>query len=225
MCSRYPVTSKPEKVRAHFSYLNEAEFPARESIAPTEPIMIIRELVAKKREMALVRWGLIPYWVKDPDNFTLIINARCETLLEKPSFKTCIAHKRCIIPADGFYEWSGPRGSKQPHLVKPSTEKPIGFAGLWDHWQGKDGTEFESAAIITVPANDHIGQIHDRMPAILNKSDYDHWLNVRDISAKDVIKLLRTAPNENFEIVDLERSPRREQTTKPKKPPAQGELF
>jgi len=230
MCSRYTVTSRPDVVRAHFNYLNEAEFPIREAIAPTDPVMIVRELTKGRREMALVRWGFIPHWVKDPDDFPLIINARSETLAEKPSFRSSLAHKRCLFPADGFYEWSGPKGKRIAHFLKPTANTPIAFAGVWDHWQGADGTEFESAAIITVPANDKISEIHNRMPAVLESFEFDDWLNVTDIRASDAAKMLRPSKDTTFNIIDLDEAPKpakRNKTKSEYKPPpgSQGELF
>ncbi|GJM03828.1 MAG: DUF159 family protein [Rhodomicrobium sp.] len=220
MCSKYQLTTDPETLRDYFSYWNKAEFPPRPEIRPTEPVMIIREGASNRREMALVRWGFVPHWVKDPDDFPLIINARAETLLEKPSFRTAVAHKRCIIPANGFYEWSGPKGKRQPHFIEPKTNAPLGFAGLWEHWLGPDGSEFESAAIITVAANKEVGKIHDRMPAILEADQFDDWLNVRDIRAKTALPLLKPAKEALLTIEDLEAA-----TPRPSPKPKQGDLF
>ena len=119
MCSRFTVTSHPDAVRAVFNYHNPADFPPREAIRPTEPIMIVREGPSAKREMALVRWGFIPHWVKDPDDFPLIINARAETLAEKPSFRTAIAHKRCLIPADAANKLVGTIHDRMPAILPP----------------------------------------------------------------------------------------------------------
>jgi len=223
MCSRFALTSAPDTIQQYFSYEIAAQFPAREHIAPTEPIMIIRESFANKREPVLVRWGLIPHWVKDPDNFTLIINARAETLLEKPSFRASLAHKRCLIPADAFYEWSGPKGKRQKHKITLNTKAPFAFAGLWDHWLGADGSEFESAAIITVAANNDIASLHNRMPAIIHQADFDDWLDVKNVRAKEALKLLKPAPSGYLNIQETEQAPTK---SRKKEPSAkQGELF
>lgn len=214
MCSKFSVTSDPEAVQRAFNYLNQANFPARDNIRPTEPVMIVREANAMRRELVLARWGLIPHWVKEPDDFTLIINARAETLLEKPSFRTSVAHKRCLFPANAFYEWSGPKGNRSPHLItmkKPAQKEPdntqppmMAFAGLWDHWLGADGSEFESAVIITVAANQEMSQIHQRMPAIIRPEHYDTWLDVKNIRAKEVLPLLAPAEANSLTINNLE---------------------
>lgn len=229
MCSKFALKSHPETVKNHFQYLNPAEFPPLENIRPTDPIMIIREVNANRRELALVRWGLIPHWVKNPDDFTLIINARAETLMDKPSFRTSMAHKRCLVPADGFYEWSGPKGNRTPHHITLTQDKPtstletplMAFAGLWDHWLGAEGSEFESAAIITMAANNQIGQLHNRMPAIIMPEDFDDWLDVKNVNSKEALKLLKPVPEGTFDITNLTPN------TKDKKndPPSQGELF
>ncbi|MGH1406566.1 MAG: SOS response-associated peptidase [Rhodomicrobiaceae bacterium] len=233
MCSKFSIKSHPETVKNHFKYLNPAEFPPLDNIRPTDPIMIIREVNANKRELALVRWGLIPHWVKNPDDFNLIINARAETLMEKPSFRTSVAHKRCLVPADGFYEWSGPKGNRTPHHITltqdKSTSAPetpqkaplMAFAGLWDHWLGAEGSEFESAAIITMAANNQISQLHNRMPAIIMPEDFDDWLDVKNVNSKEALKLLKPAPDGHFSIANLTPKPKE----KKKPAPSQGELF
>ena len=230
MCSSFTLTSDPETVRAYFRYQNPAQFPPRQRIAPTEPVIIVREAEANRRSAVLVRWGLIPHWVKDPDDFSLIINARAETLAEKPSFRTSLAHKRCLIPASGFYEWSGEKGKRVKHNIKKENQGPIAFAGLWDHWMGADGSEFESAAIITVAANEDIAPYHHRMPAIIAPEDFDVWLDVKNVRAKDAQKLLKPAPEGLLKIqTENKDQPSANQNNKPKpttkSKPAQGELF
>ena len=182
--------------------------------------MIVRNSHANKREMVLVRWGLIPHWVKDPDDFALIINARAETLLQKPSFRTSLAHKRCLIPADAFYEWSGPKNNRQMHILEEVGQAPMAFAGLWDHWLGADGSEFESAVIITVAANQDVAPVHDRMPAIIEPHDFEDWLDVKNVRAREALKLLKPAPNGFLNIKDFEKAAPKNKTA-----PKQGELF
>lgn len=225
MCSKFAVSSHPDTVKGLFKYQNSANSPPREQIKPTEPVMIVREANANKRELALVRWGLIPHWVKDPDDFTLIINARAETLMEKPSFRTSVAHKRCLFPADSFFEWSGPKDNRTPHLISLEDKSKVpmfAFAGLWDHWLGADGSEFESAVIITVAANKEMSQIHNRMPAIIMPEDYDDWLDVKNVRNKFVLPLLKPAPEDLLKISNL---PPKKALTKKQPPPNQGELF
>ena len=205
MCSRYSLTSPPEAVRSYFRYDNEAIFPPRFNIAPSQPVAIVRNTPKGGRELALVRWGLIPSWVKDPRDFPNLINARAETAAEKPSFRAAMRHRRCLVAADGFYEWTGARGAKSPHLVHPRAGGPMGMAGIFEHWQGPDGSEMESMAILTVAANQAMSAIHDRMPAIVAEHDFDAWLDCRSGSASDVLNILSPAPEDLLEIVEVSR--------------------
>src|SRR6201995_3369471 len=129
MCGRYLITTVPEAIRALFRYFNQPNFPPRYNVAPTQPVPIVR-VFEGKREFALVRWGLIPAWVKDPRTFTLLINARGESVNEKPAFKNAMKRRRCLIPADGFYEWKEEGGRKRPFAVRPKSGGPVAFAGL-----------------------------------------------------------------------------------------------
>ena len=167
MCSRYSLTSPPEAVRSYFKARNSPNFPPRYNIAPTQPVLIASHDAKAERELTLVRWGLIPSWVKNPAEFTTIINARAETAAEKPSFRAALRHRRCLVPADGFYEWIGKPGAKRPHLIRPKAGGPMAFGALAEHWMGPDGSEIETMAILTVAANRTVSVLHDRMPLIL----------------------------------------------------------
>jgi putative SOS response-associated peptidase YedK len=175
MCGRYTLTSAPEAVRALFHYDEQPNFPARYNIAPTQPIPIVR-LVDGKRQFALVRWGLMPSWVKDPKAFSLLINARGETAAEKPAFRAAMRRRRCLIPADGFYEWKALGGRKQPFYIRAKSGAPLAFAGLWETWTGPNGEEVDTAAIVTTDANATLSAIHDRMPVIVPPAAFDQWL-------------------------------------------------
>ena len=203
MCSRYSLTSKPLAVRRLFDCDVIEDFPPRYNIAPTQPVLIVRavEGQGQRREARLVRWGLIPSWVKDPREFATLINARSETAVEKPSFRGAMRHKRCLVPADGFYEWTGRSGAKQPHLIRPKSQTLFAFAGLHEHWLGADGSELETMAILTTAANADMANIHDRMPVILDQADYARWLDCRAGSSLPVEDLLRPAPDGLLEIV------------------------
>ncbi len=203
MCSRYSLTSPPEAIRGLFGYTGQHVFPPRYNIAPTQPTAIVRIGHDGQRELALVRWGLIPGWVKDPREFTTLINARAETALEKPSFRNAMRHRRCLIPADGFYEWIGKTGAKRPHLIRTKSGAPLAFAGLHEHWQGADGSEMESMAILTVAANAIVSAVHDRMPAILDPADFAAWLDVRDTRETEVYPLLKPAPNDLLTVQEV----------------------
>lgn len=203
MCSRYSLTSPHDVVRAYFRYANEAVFPPRFNIAPTQPVAIVRIGVHQKRELALVRWGLIPAWSKDPKVSSTLINARGETAHEKPAFRGAMRHRRCLVPADGFYDWSGPKGRKMPHLYRPKHPGPIGFAGLWEGWLGSDGSEIETMAILTVAANETVASVHDRMPAILPPHHFDGWLDTRGVPVEEAVALLQPAPADFLDRLEV----------------------
>jgi putative SOS response-associated peptidase YedK len=205
MCSRYSLTSPPEAVRAYFRYDNEAVFPPRYNIAPSQPVAIVRNTERDGRELALVRWGLIPSWVKDPREFKTLINARGETAAEKPSFRAAMRHRRCLVPTDGFYEWTGRPGAKRPFLVRPRAGGPMAMAGIWEHWLGADGSEIETMAILTVAANQTMAVVHDRMPAILAPEHFDAWLDCRSGSSLEAATLLLPAPEGVLELVEVSR--------------------
>jgi putative SOS response-associated peptidase YedK len=203
MCSRYSLTSPPEAVRSYFRYLNVAEFPPRYNIAPTQPVAIVRNNYNGERELALVRWGLIPPWVKDPREFSTLINARCETAADKPSFRGALRHRRCLVPTDGFYEWTGRPGAKRPHLIRPRSGGPMAMAGLWEHWVGADGSELETMAILTCGSNRLVSALHDRMPAIVAPEAFDLWLDCKPGTAEHLRDFQHPAPEELLEIIEV----------------------
>lgn len=205
MCSRYSLTSPPEAVRAYFRYDNEAAFPPRYNIAPSQPVAIVRNTPSGGRELALVRWGLIPHWVKDPREFRQMINARGETAADKPSFRAAMRHRRCLAPTDGFYEWTGAPGAKRPFLVRPRAGGPMAMAGIFEHWQGADGSEIETMAILTVAASRAMAKLHDRMPAIVAPRDFDAWLDCRSGSSIEAATLLAPAPEDLLELIEVSR--------------------
>jgi putative SOS response-associated peptidase YedK len=205
MCSRYTLTSPPEAVRAYFRYANEAAFPPRYNIAPSQPVAIVRDTPRGGREMALVRWGLIPSWVKDPRAFKMLINARSESAIDKPSFRAGLRHKRCLVPADGFYEWTGNAGAKRPHLVRPRKGGPMGLAAIYENWLGADGSEIETMAILTTAANAAMSALHDRMPVIIPPEHFDLWLDCRPGTTADIVHLLAPPPEDLLDIVEVSR--------------------
>ena len=160
MCGRYASFTAPEAMRRLFRYRDMPNFPPRYNIAPTQPIAIVR-LADGDRQFALVRWGLIPAWVKDPKDVSLMFNARGETAAEKPAYKNAMKRRRCLVPADGFYEWKRDGERKRPFWVHPRAGGPIAFAGLWETWMGPNGEELETAAIVTTAANDTLKRALD----------------------------------------------------------------
>jgi putative SOS response-associated peptidase YedK len=190
MCGRYSITTAPEAMRRLFRYLEQPNFPARYNVAPTQPIPIVR-LFEGRRQFALVRWGLLPAWVKDPKAFTLLINARGESVNDKPAFRNAMKYRRCLIPADGFFEWKIEGKAKRPYFVYRKDRSPFAFAGLWENWMGPNGEEVETAAIVTTDASPSIMHIHHRMPVMLEPEQFDMWLDTAHVDAQMAAGMLR----------------------------------
>ena len=203
MCSRYSLISPHDAVRRLFATGAAHDFPPRYNIAPTEPVAIVRQSPRHERELALVRWGLIPSWGKDPARFSTLINARAETAADKPSFRGALRHRRCLVPADAFYEWLGPAGARRPHLVRRKDRRLMALAGLWEHWLGADGSEIETMAILTVPSNVALSWLHERMPALLEPGQFADWLDCRSGSALGVADLLAPAADDLLDVIEV----------------------
>ncbi len=186
------VLSSPEAIRRLFGYPEQPNFSPRYNVAPTQPVPIVR-LVDGKRQFALVRWGLIPPWAKDPRTFTLLINARGESVNEKPAFRNAMRRRRCLFPADGFYDWKDEGGRRRPFCVRPRDGGPIAFAGLWETWMGPNGEEMETAAIVTTAANRELASLHDRMPVIVPPDAFDLWLDCGKVDALTAAALIAPA--------------------------------
>ena len=225
MCGLYSFRRSPEETRTLFQYIEEPDFPPRAYVAPASPIAIVRA-ERGERHFALVRWGLIPAWVKEVTPGRPLINARGETVLEKPSFRNAMKRRRCLIPADGFYEWKGDvPGKKQPFHIHRPGHALFAFAGLWEHWQGADGSELESAAIITTAPNAPMAMIHNRMPVVIMPEHFGMWLDAEATDATAAATLIRSAPDGYFafEPTVIDRMPRK---PPPPPPPAdQMKLF
>jgi putative SOS response-associated peptidase YedK len=204
MCSRYSLTSPPEAVRAYFGYADTPNFPARYNIAPTQAIPVVAVDRAGALRFRLMRWGLLPSFVKDPKKFPTLINARSEEVLAKPSFRNAMRWRRCLIPADGFYEWTGPKGKRRPFLLRPKETKLIAFAGLYERWRDAQGGEIDTVAILTCLSNATVAVLHDRMPVVLAPEDFASWLDVRGTSPEAAAALLRSAPEDLFEAIELD---------------------
>src|SRR5215217_3756049 len=198
MCGRYAITTAPEAIRQLFAHLEQPNFPPRYNIAPTQPVPIVR-MVEGKRQLALVRWGLIPAWVKDPRTFSLVINARGESVLDKPAFRNAMKRRRCLFPADGFYEWKRDGERKQPYFVRLKSGAPLAFAGLWETWMGPNGEEQETAAIVTTTASRAIAHIHDRMPVIVPPEAFDFWLDP-NVDAEMASTVIAPTPDAQLEF-------------------------
>jgi len=181
MCGRFAFYSPTEATAALFGVSKVPEVKPRYNIAPTQSIAAVRVGADDSRELALLRWGLIPFWAKDPSIGNRMINARAETVAEKPSFRAAYRKRRCLVLADGFYEWRKGSDGKTPYYISLASGEPFAFAGLWEDWRAKDSDEsLQSAAIITTSANDFMSQLHQRMPVVLEKDSADRWLDGDD---------------------------------------------
>jgi putative SOS response-associated peptidase YedK len=199
MCGRFVLAATPEELEALFGYLDGEDFPPRYNIAPTQPIAVVRMLHGARR-FALVRWGLVPGWVKEPREFGLMINARSESAATNGAFKGALQYRRCLVPASGFYEWQKREGKrKQPYLLRPRNGGIVAFAGLWETWMGADGSEIDTACILTTAANDTVAPIHNRMPVIVAPGDFERWLESQD----GVADLLHPAPDGLMEAIPV----------------------
>jgi putative SOS response-associated peptidase YedK len=205
MCGRYVIISTPEAIRALFGYGELPNFPPRYNVAPTQPIPIVC-LVEGKRSFSLMRWGMLPSWVKDPKTFPLLINARGESVLEKPAFRNAMRRRRCLIPTDGFYEWQ--TGTpKRPYFVRAKRDgddaPPLAFAGLYETWTGPNGEEMDTAAIITTKANRILSAIHDRMPVFVPPQAFDLWLDCANVGADVAAALIAPAEEALLEAYEI----------------------
>lgn len=198
MCGRYVIISTPAAIRKLFGYAEQPNFPPRYNVAPTQPIPIV-QLVDGKRSFALMRWGFLPSWVEDPKNFPLLINARGESVLHKPAFRNAMRRRRCLVPADGFYEWqAGSAAAKRPYFVRArrgadGAAPPLAFAGLWETWTGPNGEELDTAAIVTTDANRTLSALHSRMPVFIAPHDFDRWLDCDAVPAEEAATLIKPA--------------------------------
>ncbi len=178
MCGRYALTTDPRKLARRFGAEPPPDLPPRYNVAPSQTIPIVRR-EAEGRRFALARWGLVPSWAKDLKLGYSTINARAETVARKPAFRSAFRRRRCLIPADGFYEWQASTQTKltQPWFIALKDQEPMAFAGLWEHWTDPAGEVLESCCIIVTEANALMRPIHDRMPVILDPVNWDAWLD------------------------------------------------
>jgi putative SOS response-associated peptidase YedK len=217
MCGLYSFRSSPEEARSLFKYLEQPIFPPRQYVTPGSPIAVMRRGLTGQREFALVRWGFIPSWVKEVQPGRPLINARAETIYEKPSFKNAIRRRRCLIPADGFYEWQGdvPR-KKQAYYIHRPDQGVFAFAGIWEHWLGSDGSELESAAMITTEPGLPVATIHDRSPVVIAPENFERWLDGAEEKVQDLLQ----APPDDFWTMEKTTIARSAPPPKPPAPPS-----
>lgn len=209
MCGRFTNKAKPEQIEKEFKVgrINPNLFQPRFNIAPMQMIDIVFE-PKTQRILSRLKWGLVPFWAKDETIGNNLINARAETLSEKPSFREAFKSRRCIIPASGFYEWQR-RGTeaKQPFYFYLKDKEVFGFAGLWESWVDKQtGENLETCTIITTGANEVLKPVHDRMPVILKAENYDEWLDVKENDTKKLQKFLLPYPSDEMDLHPVSRS-------------------
>lgn len=202
MCGRYALETPPEAIRKLLDFTGQPNFPAQYNIAPTQAVPILRD--TPRREMALVQWGLVPSWAK-PDqiadgSFRPQINARSETVLEKASFTNAFRRRRCLMPADAFYEWD--RKTKQPYCIRRRDRGLFMMAAIWELWSGADGSEIEGCAVLTMAANDALTPVHHRMPVMLPRTAWDEYLAAPETEAARVAALCAPT-HDDFEAIPV----------------------
>jgi putative SOS response-associated peptidase YedK len=216
MCGRYTLSSPVEVIADLF----EITFPAhggeqlelpeihpRYNLAPTQeaPVALVREPGAP-RTLALLRWGLIPYWAKEASIGNRMINARAEGVADKPAYRFSFKKKRCLIPTDGFYEWKKEGKGKQPYLIRHRDHRPFAFAGLWSTWKSPEGPVIETFTILTTDANGAIRELHNRMPVVVDRADFGTWLDPKVEDKEKLQALLKPAPDEDFELIRVSKA-------------------
>jgi putative SOS response-associated peptidase YedK len=204
MCGRFNLRTPASQLAAFFDIVFDpplqTSLAPHFNIAPSQPVLVVRRAAAADRtEGALVHWGLVPSWAKDPSIGNRMINARGETVAEKPSFRSAFRHRRCLVPASGFYEWQKMTGSrKQPWHIHRPDDAPLAFAGIWEHWEAEDGSVLQTCAIITTDANSQMAPIHHRMPVILDPPDFPAWLDPQHDDHDQLQRLLQPCPDETL---------------------------
>ena len=204
MCGRFVLTATPEVIQQQFDLDTSPKgVQARYNIAPTQPVGVITN--DNPGEMDYFNWGLIPSWSKDPSIGSRMINARGETVHEKPSFRSAFKRRRCLIPANGFYEWSGKPKQKKPYFVHLSDQELFAFAGLWEVWHGPEGEIIKSCTIITTEPNELVKPLHNRMAVILEKGDYDLWLSPDELPAEALRPLIRGYDADKMDVYEVSK--------------------
>ncbi|MEM7453549.1 MAG: SOS response-associated peptidase [Planctomycetota bacterium] len=209
MCGRFTLTTSPVAFASLFDGIEFPEVVPRYNIAPTQDVLTIRVADDGRQIAPLMRWGLVPFWAKDLKIGARMINARGETVAEKPSFRNAFKSRRCLIPLDGFYEWKRDGKEKWPHYITRSDDQPFFAAGLWEKWKPKeqpDADPIYSCTIITTDANETMQPLHDRMPVILDQADFEMWTDPEFHERSTLEKLLAPCPAEDLKTVAVSKT-------------------
>lgn len=208
MCGRFTLTVDASELQEQFPWINipNIEIVPRYNIAPTQPVAVIPN--DGKNNLDFYIWGLIPSWSKDPTIGNRMINARSETLAEKPSFRNAFKRRRCLIPASGFYEWSlnKEKNQKTPYYILRKDNRVFSFAGLWEIWYDPDGSEIRSCTIITTQPNSLIRPLHNRMPVILDEANYEEWLAADEQNPDELSRLLTSYSPELMQVYPISKA-------------------
>jgi putative SOS response-associated peptidase YedK len=200
MCGRFFLAASLDDLTELLGPFEGAPPERHFNIAPGQPVTALREDGLGGRHLAPLHWGLVPAWSRGPDGRYSMFNARAETVAEKPAYRAALRYRRCLVPVSGFYEWQPARdGKKKPFAVVRHDRRPFALAGLWEHWQDGNGNELESCTIIVTAAQPHLAAIHDRMPVVLERADFDRWLDRHRQHARDVAGLLQPDGQEPLE--------------------------
>jgi putative SOS response-associated peptidase YedK len=214
MCGRFTLTAPVEAARLLFPLfdLSDLDLPPRYNVAPTQALLAARAGPDGRPEPALLRWGLVPPWADDPAIGNRLINARADTAATKPAFRSAFRRRRCLVLADGFYEWQKAGAKKQPYYFRLGHGEPFAFAGLWEHWD-KGGSPLETCTILTTDANELVRPVHERMPVILPRENFERWLDPSRQDVAELEALLRPLPAEamtGYPVTPLVNNPRNE---------------
>jgi putative SOS response-associated peptidase YedK len=193
MCGRFTLAASPRALQELFPLFDLADLEPRYNVAPTQPVLAVRAGADGQPELARLRWGLVPGWADDPSIGNRLINARAETAAEKPAFRTAFRRRRCLVLADGFYEWQKLDGRKQPYYFRMRQGEPFAFAGLWERWE-KGGEPLETCTLLTTDANEVVRPVHDRMPVILPRTAFGEWLDGSVQAVPELQAILRPYP-------------------------------
>ena len=199
MCGRFTLLLTPELLAVVYEVSAPASQEPRYNIAPTQEVLVVREEPAGNRIIGPLRWGLVPHWAKEISIGSKLINARCETIHEKSSFRHAIRSRRCIIPASGYFEWAASSSGKLPHYITMRDESPMSLAGIWETWKAPDGKSLETVALLTTRANSMLAAIHDRMPVILHPGEFALWLDRTATDPHKLERLYQPFPSERIQ--------------------------